>query len=233
MKKFPHIWLVLLLACTVGLQAKDEPLKPHYLDPTTIDLKTVLADPPADGSPETLKELALILDRQKTRTTADIARAESEVKLKVFVFADVLGPWFTARNLPLTAAFFQNVDDDSHIVSESAKKYWSRPRPPLQNKDIKPAVELPKTASYPSGHATRGELFARMLADLEPDLKDKIMARGQLIGDDRVTAGVHFPSDVVGGEKLGDFLYPKFTASPAYQTDLAKVKAELAAARKP
>jgi len=70
-----------------------------------------------------------------------------------------------------------------------------------------------------------------MMAELAPDLKDPILARGRQIGYDRALAGVHYPTDVVAGRKLARDLFAKFMASPAFQADLAKAKAEIAAAR--
>jgi acid phosphatase (class A) len=70
-----------------------------------------------------------------------------------------------------------------------------------------------------------------ILAELAPDLKEAILARGLQIGDDRVIAGVHFPSDVDAGHALAHDIFAKLMASPAFQADLAKAKAEVAAAR--
>lgn len=229
MKYFFRVLLVLLMLSFVPAQARDVAV-PRYIDPTTVDAKVLLPEPFAKDSPETLKEIDAVLEKQKTRTPDEVARAQSEVKLTVFAFSDVLGPWFTEKNLPKTAAFFQSVHNDAHFVTDAAKKVWNRPRPYEQSTQVQPAVELEKNGSYPSGHATRGMLFGLILADLFPDLKDKLIARGRQIGDDRVLGGVHFPSDVAGGQTLGKALYDKFNASPTFQADLAVVKAELKAA---
>jgi len=153
------------------------------------------------------------------------------VHLNVYLFKNVLGPWFTKKNLPITAALFGRVDATEHPVIDSAKKDWSRPRPFSQDKRVHPPIDLPKNASYPSGHSTVGDLDALILAELAPDLKEAILARGLQIGDDRVIAGVHFPSDVDAGHTLANALFAKLTASPAFQADLAQAKAEIAAAR--
>ena len=135
----------------------------------SVDIKTLLPDPPAAGSPENDKEVQAVLQKQKTRTPIDVARAESEVKLNVFIFTKTIGPWFTAESLPLTTTLFQNINEDAHTVTDPAKKIWNRPRPPLQDKAIKPAIDLEDNPSYPSGHAIRGYLMALVLADMDPD----------------------------------------------------------------
>ena len=66
MKRLPYFLLALLLAFTPVVQAKDAPAV-HYIAPASVDLKTLLPDPPAPGSPETLKELDLIFQKQQAR----------------------------------------------------------------------------------------------------------------------------------------------------------------------
>ncbi len=222
-----------MFLCAVIVQAKDKDVPAskdapafHYIDPTSIDLKTLLPDPPATGSPENDKEIQVVLEKQKTRTPIDVARAESEVKFNVFIFTKTIGPWFTTESLPLTTTLFQNVNEDAHLVVDPARKIWNRPRPPLQDKAIKPAIDLEDSGSYPSGHAARGFLMALILASLDPDRKSEVIARGKLIGDDRVMAGVHFPSDITAGETLAGVIYAKLMANPAFQADYAKAKAE-------
>jgi len=141
------------------------------------------------------------------------------------------GPDFALKNLPRVAALFQNVDAVVHPVVESAKKDWARPRPFLQDSRVHPPIDLPKNASYPSGHSTVGCLDALILAQLAPDLKDQLLARGRQIGDDRIIAGVHFPSDVEAGRTLANDLFAKLMASPAFLADLAQARVEIAAVR--
>jgi len=238
MKKLPYPLLAFLLALTLTVQARDVSTTVPYFDPATIDFKALLPDPPANDSSTTRQEINLILEKQKTRTRNEEIRIKEEQEhLKVWLFENVLGPWFTEKNLPATAALFQRVGSVVHPVIDTAKKHWDRPRPFLLDKRIHPPLppedlsELSKNASYPSGHSTVGNLDALILAELAPDLKDAIMARGLQIGDDRILGGVHFPGDVDAGHTLANALFAKLMDSPAFQADLAKAKAEVAAAR--
>jgi acid phosphatase (class A) len=231
MKKLSYPLLAFLFALTLMVHAKDATTTAPYFNPTTVDFKALLPNPPAVGSPVALQEIDLMLQKQAARTPEEVARIKQEVHLNVDLFENVLGSWFTLKNLPLTAKLLRNVDANQHPIVEAAKGYWDRPRPPLQDKRIHPPIGLPTNASYPSGHSTFGNLNAMVLAELAPDLKDAILARGQQIGDDRVIAGVHFPSDVEAGHTLAQDLFVKLMASPAFLADLAKAKAEVAAAR--
>lgn len=243
MKSFPSPFVTLLLISGLGfsplLPAKDtgdmsvapETGVAPFFDPASVNLKALLPDPPANGSPETLKEIDLILEKQKNRTPEAITRIKREVHLNVYLFDTVLGSWFMARNVPLTAALFVRVDATEHPVINSAKKFWDRPRPFIQDKRVHPPIDPPKNASYPSGHSTVGDLDVLILAEIVPDLKDALLARGLQIGDDRIIAGVHFPSDVAAGHTLAQALYERFNASPDFLADIARAKAEIAAMR--
>jgi acid phosphatase (class A) len=240
MNKFPFPLIALLFALTLTVRAKDTSdasmgpvgaTTSPYFDPATIDLKGLLPNPPANGSPATLKEIDLILQKQAARTPQEVARIRQEVHLNIWLFENVLGPWYTKKNLPVTTELFTCIDADENPIVESAKKFWDRSRPPLQDKRVHPPIDLPTNASYPSGHSTFSTLTALILAELAPDLKDAILARGRQIGDDRVIAGVHFPSDVEAGRTLARAIFTRLLADPAFQADLAKAKAEVAAAR--
>jgi len=231
MKKLSYPLLAVLLALILAVQAKEITKAAPYFDPASVDPKALLPDPPANNSPTTQKEIELILQKQADRTPEEVTRIKRAIDPNVWLFENVLGPWFTKKNLPVTAALFARVDATEHPIVESAKKDWSRLRPSLQNSRIHPPIPLPHNTSYPSGHSTVGDLDALILAQLAPDLKDAILARGLQIGDDRVIAGVHFPSDVDAGRTLAHVLFEKLMASPEFQADLAKAKAEVAMVR--
>ena len=52
------------------------------------------------------------------------------------------------------------------------------------------------------------------------------MTRGKLMGDDRVIAGMHFPSDVAAGQKLGGAIAKKLMENPVFQKSLQDAKDE-------
>ena len=231
MKKFSYPFLALFFIFAPTVHINGAATTPLYFDPAMINFKSLLPNPPAVGSPDALKEIDLMLQKQAARTPEEVARIKQEQHLNVWLFKNALGPWFTEKNLPLTTKLLHNVDMNQRPVVDAAKSYWNRPRPPLQDKRIHPPIGLPPNGSYPSGHSTFDDLNALVLAQLVPDLKAAIMARGQQIGDDRVIAGVYFPSDVNAGRTLAYDLLAKLVACPAFQADFAHAKAEIAAAR--
>ncbi|HEY8965807.1 MAG TPA: phosphatase PAP2 family protein, partial [Candidatus Methylacidiphilales bacterium] len=159
---------------------------------------------------------------------------KAEADLKVEAFAPVLGPWFDTKNpnLALTANLLKKATHDAKIAYNTAKDAYARPRPPLIDSRIVPCIDLPKSAAFPSGHTTVAVSWSLVLAELAPDLRKQLLARGEQIGYDREVAGVHYPTDVEAGKKLGAELGRRFLLNPEFQTELAKAKAEFAEARK-
>ncbi len=160
-------------------------------------------------------------------------RAKSEDTLTPWVFADVLGPNFSKAKMPLTAELLDKAEKDTHNVTEDAKRLWDRDRPPHQDGRITPLLKVPSNASYPSGHATRAVLWARVLAVLSPKDKEALRERARLVAIDRVIAGVHYPTDVAAGLALGDAIADELMKSEAFKADLEKAKAEWPSTMKP
>lgn len=204
-----------------------------YLDAHQVDLSKLLAPPPVAGSVRAQADMATVLEVQRTRTPEQVERARADVKKSVFRFADVLGPSFNEANLPKTAALFDAASHDASTIAKSGKDFFSRARPYVANSAVHPSVPLnPKDGydSYPSGHATFGYMSAILLAQMVPEKRDAIFARGREFGENRVVDGVHYPSDVEAGRIDGTLVAEALMANPEFQKAFAEAKAELRAA---
>ena len=203
----------------------------HYLAPGEPDAVALLAPPPLLNSPEQAADLAETISVHKHRTEAEETAAKSEQKFSVFAFASAIGPVFQPGKLPKTEAFLQSVLDDSESVTDNAKNYWKRPRPYVTDPKLaKGADDLEKSFSYPSGHSTRGTVFALVLADLFPDKQDAILATGRDIGWHRVELARHYPTDIYAGRVLARAIVRDMKMNPHFQQDFADAKNEIAAA---
>ena len=211
-----------------GMDSGQAPL--HFVTPASVDFVKLIPAPARLESAEYKAEMDTILRVQEQRTEADIARAKSEHKLKIGAFQSVLGDWVTPEKLPLTAKLIKNAEGDSKFFSGAAKDFFGRPRP-KHDPRVKPTLDGEDEPSYPSGHATRGLLFASILSELDPDHRDALMERGREIGWDRIVAGLHHPSDIVAGRMLGQALFQAMMSNPEFQKDLAAAKEEYAAAK--
>ena len=197
-----------------------------YITPQQFDFHAILSPPPADNSAMHSREVVRMLALQDSRTPEDVRRCRAEETVTVFAFDTVLGPSFNATNLPVTAALMHEVFVEARSVSGAAKQVWVRTRPPLANPQIHPCVEFENSPSYPSGHAVRGMVWAVLLSEIYPEHRAALMARGRQIGDDRYLAGMHYPTDVAAGQKLGAVIAHRLLANPAFRARLDQAEAE-------
>ena len=197
-----------------------------FIKPTDVPWETLLSGPPASGSDEEKAEIATILQWQDKRTASDIARCKAEERANPFIFSDVLGDKFADKSLPVTAEMLKQVQTDCKSFTDLAKAKWARKRPPFADDRIHPCVTIEENGSYPSAHAVRGVVWTRILAEIFPDKKAQLLARGLLMGEDRVISGIHFPSDVAAGQKLGNAIADKLLADPGFLKTLDAAKDE-------
>jgi acid phosphatase (class A) len=222
---------LLLAACTTFTAAHAEDAT--WLDPQSIPLDVLLAPPPADGSPQQQADLAAVLRVQQERSPEAVARAQADTVKSVFRFSDVLGPAFNEQNLPKAAALFAAAGRDAELVARNGKRYFRRTRPYLVSSEVHPVVVTkPGDAndSYPSGHATFGYMSAILLAQMVPEKRAAIFARGREFGENRVVDGVHYPGDVEAGRIDGTLVAAALLANPAFQKAFADARAEVRAA---
>ena len=226
-RRYLPLALVLCLTCIAAAQAERQ----SYFPPTAVDAIKLLPGFPSPDSDEAHEELLLMRIIQHHRTEEDVARCESEVNLTVDAFKSVLGPWCTSDNLPQLAKLFKQLSKDSKPFAGAAKNHFKRPRPAAEDARIHVPIEVDTSYSYPSGHATRGTMYALILAELDPAHRDAILKRGREIGWDRVVAGLHHPSDIYAGRVLGKALAESLLADPKFKDELPALKKEFSAAK--
>jgi acid phosphatase (class A) len=217
--------LLLWAALPAALQARQQP----YLPPGRPDSATLLAPPPLPGSAEQAADLAEVIAVHDACASNETAVAFSEKKFSVFNLMPAVGEFFDADTLPKTETFFHRVQKEAAVVADAGKDYWQRPRP--FTVEPKLAVgKLEKSFGYPSGHAAEGMTLALVLAEVFPEKRDAILAIGRNLGWHRVCIGRHYLTDIYAGRVLAQAVVRELKASPAFQKDLAEVKAEMAAA---
>jgi acid phosphatase (class A) len=185
----------------------------------------VLPQPAAEKSAFSRAEGDLVLAIQADASDAAKERMKAEENVTVWAFSEVLGPEFKQASYPRTARLLAMVDNDTYLVSVAAKDHFNRPRPPAQDERVKPLVTPSTTAGYPSGHAVRGMIWARLLGDLAPKHADALRARARLIALDRVIAGMHYPTDAAAGIALGDAIVDALMTNEKFKKELDGVRA--------
>jgi membrane-associated phospholipid phosphatase len=95
----------------------------------------------------------------------------------------------------------------SLIVNAGLKPLGRRGRPergPLLARHVR----MPRSRSFPSGHAASAFAFATGVAGAQPRIAMALRALAALVAYSRVHTGVHFPGDVVVGALVGTALAP-------------------------
>jgi len=194
--------------------------------PVAIEL---LPPPPAADSEAQKTDLEQAARVYAERTPEQVAFGRTQLELTIFCFEPVIGDFFYPHRFPRTEAMFTQVNREISQVAGPAKKHWNRLRPYLADPARFPDTPVrDASASYPSGHATRGVVYARLLAELFPAKRKALLEFGDAAGWVRVQIGVHYPTDVDAGRILGNALAAAFLQSPEFQKDLAAAKAEIA-----
>ena len=215
--------LAAILSC--ALAQADEPI---FLRADALEDTHPVGAPPDDDSEEFRADLAIVLWMQQTRTEADIAMAVAAVRLDVFSFSDVIGPRFNARTCPQTDEMFRLITAQAKAVHDPLKDQHGRARPFQEFPELVfPVIDPPESKSYPSGHATRGMTMALLLADLLPEMRSSLIGKGRWFGNSRVVAGVHYPTDIIAGRKLGEILAKDIIHSEAWRDVRPKLAEEI------
>jgi len=190
----------------------------RFLQPSAIDPCAVLPSPPEPGSLAALGDLETVLQCQAWRTPEQEVLAKAVDGGGPFDFAPALGPWFTAGNVPGIERFLKELGDELHPLSVRAKNCRFRSRPPLVDPRVQPCVPFSKhSSSFPSGHSLYLFVQAGVLAEIFPDAREALLAHAHRSAWTRIQAGVHFPTDVVGGRLLAEAVLAELKRSPAFR----------------
>ncbi|MGH2539679.1 MAG: phosphatase PAP2 family protein [Actinomycetota bacterium] len=93
----------------------------------------------------------------------------------------------------------------SAIVNLPMKLAGHRRRPDADAAGVPLArrVEMPTSASFPSGHSASAAAFASSVSQVVPALGLPLGVAAAAVGYSRVHSGVHYPGDVVAGAVVG------------------------------
>jgi acid phosphatase (class A) len=158
---------------------------------------------PQPGTVTGQGEQLVLLWLQKSRTPQDVARAKGEGHPSLGCFATDIRQSIAIVDFPKTEAVLEQARQDLAPVLDALHVTFARPRPYLAIPALTPVLPEVNSFSYPSTNAALGTLFAEIIRQWDPADQDALAARGNLLGTDRVLGGVHYPSDVDAGQRLG------------------------------
>ena len=213
--------LIGFLVVTAPLQA-DTAQTPVYLPDSAVDAEAVIGPPVEIGSPAFKQQMAIVLWLQKTRTPEQVAFVEKPLNLARFV--PILGADLLKVDAAALQALTDTVIDQVRDDYDAVKDHYGLLRPFSVDDAVTPVGDARPVGSYPSGHAIRAVVYARLLADLFPQHQPALTAFARQIGYGRVIAGVHYPNDVTAGQTLGDAYADAILAQPAYRDAVTRLK---------
>jgi acid phosphatase (class A) len=206
--------------------------KPGYVAPAALaEIVRTVTPPAAAGSVAAEADLDTVLQAQAGRTPEDVAWAKLVEKDSVWLNASVLGAGFTQENLPATAALFERINGDTRALDPLMKKPFPRARPPKTDPRVAPCVTVPVSDSYPSGSAMQALVWARVLAEIFPEHAQALEERAHRAAWGRVLGGVHFPTDLAAGRRVGEALVAELRRSAEFGAMLAAARDEARARR--
>ena len=226
----------LALATLAGAQTGTPLATSGYLPAGAIDGAALLGPPP---TPTSLRGRADRETFNQTRALAGtprwvLAARDDNLRDGVMQRFSCAAGIRIGPDTPTLMILLRRIDVDVRTVGTPPKDFYNRPRPVIGNTKpvCVPRADWMKTnASYPSGHAMIGWSWAMVLSKLLPDRTDALAQSGRDFAQSRVICGVHYQSDVDAGRILGSVMLAREHAEPAFQTDLAAARAEVAAAR--
>jgi len=229
-----------------------------YVAPPLMATLSLIASPPAPGTPAAERDLAGVLEAERARTPAGAAHVVKDAEPTFARFVGDLG--WPAEKMPITSRLYANLLKTQGAISGPAKDCFLAPRPFVVDARVHPVAEiktgsenttkappmaLPRGApspcraapeapaaysySYPSGHAALGALAAIVLSRMVPEQREALFARGWDYGWNRVVAGVHFPSDIEASRLIATLIARELDKDPRFVADFAAAKAELRA----
>ena len=180
------------------LKEEEEDFK--YLD---INIKSLLAFyPPANSSKQTKSELLQVKSFMKQEHNDEFIANLS--KMDKYPSGFVMDFYEEISNEKIDADVREVIlGRDAERLAMKLKMYYDRARPFQIAEHYKLEFEHNKSVqsgtgsspSYPSGHTLAAYFAAHVLSYLNPEFKDALLQRAELVALSRIKEGVHFPSD--------------------------------------
>lgn len=150
-------------------------------------------------------------------------------------FSCALGAPISESETPKLYQLLRRTVADFGLSTYPTKTKYQRARPFTVNGApmCTPALDaaLRKDGSYPSGHVAIGWGWALILAEIDPDRAEAILARGRAFGESRMICNVHWASDVEEGRTMAAATAAKLHAQAEFRADIEAARSEVAALR--
>ena len=216
---YPLLFLI-IIAFSVEAFA-DEQKQRKYLPVGAVNAEALIGPPPAHDSAEHKTQMDIVLWLQKTRTPQQVAFVEKPLNLERF--APIINSSLIGVDGIALKETLDGVIDEVRTDYDAVKAVYGEPRPFQVDDRVKPVGDARPVAAYPSGHAIRATVYGTLLSGIFPDHEVAIMELANQVGYGRVIAGVHYPVDVIAGQKLGAAYAKVVAEQPAYKDAVKRI----------
>ena len=166
-----------------------------------------VGEPPDEEA--TAGELATLLARQNDLVKLERRRRDIEFEAEhdCPYFDRLL--LFSAR--PASLVLMQAMIQLGLVVAVHYKKRFMRPRPSQLEPRLRPMLDVPRHAAYPSGHSLQYHLVAKALASVvrSQEIGSELFAIAKNVAENREWAGLHYPSDTEAGKVIAFGIFPQ------------------------
>lgn len=146
------------------------------------------------------------------------------------VFSEALDINLSYETTPEILQLVERATNDAHKANSVVKNHYKRVRPFAQFKEasLKPETdeEEASTYSYPSGHSSRGWMFALVLASVAPECAEQLFDRALNYANNRVVCGHHWKSDTDASLMLAAGIFATVVSTDEYRAQLVKAREE-------
>lgn len=162
---------------------------------------------PENSSPDTCRELL--------RMSNEINQMDSDDVEDIVEKCDDLIKGFIKmckkHGIDFPEKYMESLINEAAEIIIKVKYKYNRPRPfqlaPILGIPLRTEmVETANSPSFPSGHACQSKLVANILSIMYPELADKFQRHAEKVAYSRYIGGLHFPSDIVYGVELADWM---------------------------
>ncbi len=167
------------------------------------------------------------------RTRGKIAKDDAATSMDYMskLFEEAIGLKISKEHTPNLHNLLSRATKTSAASNRKIKSYYNRVRPYVEFAEPTGVPEDEeshrKSASYPSGHTTRGWTIALILSELLPERSQDILEAGYRYGTSRVIVGYHYQSDVQEARAAASGIVAVLHSSDEFQKDLKKAKKEI------
>jgi membrane-associated phospholipid phosphatase len=223
--------LLTVLLFPAPAAAQSPPPRATFIEAAAIDWAAVLPRWPEDASLAGEADLETVLALQAYRSPTQEAEANEDAPRGPVEWAQaVLGSDFTSESYPIAAALLADVHNDMRAVNRAANAvHGLRLRPAERDTRVRPSlanVAGRDNPSYPSARTAGSLVWAHVLAEIFPERRAALFAAAERTAWLRMIGGGHYPSDIVGGRKVGEAAWALLKNDAAFQARLSAARAE-------